>query len=204
MLVRALGLREYREVWDLQKKLVRDRHKGRIPDTLLLVEHHPVYTIGRSSRQKPPKDLPYPLHIIERGGDITYHGPGQLVGYPIVHLGQWGIGPKAFLRTIEEVLIRAVLRLGGEAQTIRGFTGIWARKRKLGSIGVAVSHKVSYHGFSLNVRGDLSPFQFIPPCRLEPGQMTSLETVLGRQIEMEEALRADGETFLEAFPKPTS
>ncbi len=203
MLVRALGLRDYREVWDLQKRLVLDRARGLIPDTLILVEHDPVYTIGRSSKQKVPEGLPYPVHVIERGGDITFHGPGQLVGYPILRLGQWGIGPRSYLRTLEEVLILAVARMGGKAERLKAFTGIWAGGKKLASIGVAVSRKVSFHGFALNVKGDLTPFNRIHPCKLEPSQMITLESLLGRPIEMEEALRTVGETFLEIFPKKT-
>jgi lipoyl(octanoyl) transferase len=200
MLVRVLGLKDYVEVWELQKKLVAERAEGSIPDTLLLCEHPPVYTRGESSKAPVPPGLPHPLHTVERGGDITYHGPGQLVGYPIIELGCRGLQPRRYLRELEAVLGRAVSAMGVEAQTIRGFTGLWAGRRKIASIGVAVKSGVSYHGFALNVCCDLAPFSAIHPCNLQPEQMTTLQAALGRPVDLLDAARAVSAAFLEHFP----
>lgn len=202
MLVRTLGLRPYEEVWALQRKLVYERSGGQSPDVLLLVEHLPVYTRGASSRQPVPPGLPYPVHDVERGGDLTYHGPGQLVGYPIFHLESRGLRPRSFLRSIEEVLIEALRPLGVEAKRLRGFTGLWAEGKKLASIGVAVKDGVSFHGFALNVNVDLGPFRLIHPCKLEPTQMTSLQNLLGRPLDDMAVTKRVAEAFLEYFPDP--
>jgi lipoyl(octanoyl) transferase len=200
MLVKKLGLRDYCEVWTLQRKLVYERGEGAVPDTLLLVEHPPVYTRGASSRQSVPPGLPYPVHDVERGGDLTYHGPGQLVGYPILHLGERNIRPRSYLRELESVLIEAVRPLGVEAERLRGFTGLWARGKKLASIGVAVSkEQVCYHGFALNVNCDLAPFGRIHPCKLEPEQMTSLQLLLGRPLNEDIVANSVAESFLKYF-----
>lgn len=201
MLVRTLGLREYSEIWTLQRKLARQRAEDEIPDTLLLVQHHPVYTRGVSSRQPVPPGLPYPLHTVERGGDLTYHGPGQLVGYPILHLGARKLLARAYLRELEEVLIEALRPLGVPAQRLRGFTGLWSGGKKIVSIGIAVTKdRISYHGFALNVNCDLGPFGLIHPCKLEPGQMGSMQTVLGQPLDEHKVSLAVAEAFLKYFP----
>ena len=194
-----LGTREYGEVWALQKELVGRRALGEIPATLLLVEHPPVYTLGSSSKNRPPASLPHPLHVVERGGDITYHGPGQLVGYPILGLKDRKLKPRSYLRTLEDVIISALKGMGLEAERLRGFTGVWVRGRKVASIGVAVQGDVSFHGFSLNVNCDLEPFRLIYPCRLEPGQMTTVESLLGRPVAGADARRMVTEAFLSRF-----
>ncbi|TPW17626.1 MAG: lipoyl(octanoyl) transferase, partial [Elusimicrobia bacterium] len=202
MLVRVLGLRDYEEIWELQRRLAADRAADRVPDTLLLVEHHPVFTRGRSSRQPIPSSLPYPLHTVERGGDITYHGPGQLVGYPILHLGRLGLGVRDYLRALETVLIEALAAWDLEAERLRGFTGVWHKGRKLASIGVAVKNRVSFHGFALNVNCDLEPFARIHPCRLEPEQISSMSGALGRQVEADQVVGGLAQAFLGAFAGP--
>ena len=199
MVVRVLGTREYSEVWGLQKKLVKERLSGKIPDTLLLLEHFPVYTCGASSRAAVPGRLPHPYHVVERGGDYTYHGPGQLVGYPIVRLGEKGLNPVSYLRALETILIDAVRPLGIEAETLKGFTGVWSRGRKIASIGVAVRRDVAYHGFALNVACDLTPFGAIYPCNLEPGSVSSLKKLLGRNVDMKDVIRRVRESFLTFF-----
>lgn len=186
MEVLDLGLRPYEEVWALQKRLVEERADGKIADTLILCEHEPVYTRGESSKAPVPPQLPHPLFTVERGGDLTYHGPGQLVGYPILELAALGLRPRTYLRALEQMLADAVRPLGLEAQALRGFTGLWARGRKIASIGVAVRRGVSFHGFALNVRCDLQPFSAIYPCNLQPDQLTSLESVLGAPVAMDE------------------
>ncbi|MBI5631674.1 MAG: lipoyl(octanoyl) transferase LipB [Elusimicrobia bacterium] len=199
MLVRALGLKDYREAWALQKSLVEERRQGKIPDTLLLLEHPPVYTRGASSKSPAPAFLPHPLHEVERGGDLTYHGPGQLVGYPIIHLGERALKVRTYLRSLEAVLIEALRPLEIEAEALRGFTGVWAGRRKLASIGIAVKDQVAYHGFALNVNCDLAAFSAIHPCNLEPEQMTSLERLWGRPADFGAVLRRVAEGFLEVF-----
>lgn len=203
MLVRALGLKEYTQVWELQKSLVLARLEGEIPDTLLLVEHLPVYTRGLSSKAPVPYFLPHPLRSVERGGDLTYHGPGQLVGYPILHLGELGLRARTYLRSLEAVLIEALRPLGLEAQTLRGFTGIWCQGRKLASIGIAVKDQVAYHGFALNVSVDLEPFRAIHPCNLEPEQIGSVESLLGRPVDSTSVLRHVADSFLTYFSTPS-
>lgn len=202
MLVRAIGLKDYAEVWDLQKRLVEKRLRGETGDTLLLLEHLPVYTRGVSSRAPTPCFLPHPHHIVERGGDWTYHGPGQLVGYPILHLGERGLRPRQYLRALEAVLIEALRPLGLEAEGLRGFTGVWCRGRKVASIGVAVKDQVSYHGFALNVSCDLEAFSAIHPCNLEPEQLTSVQKLLGRPVDAMVVMRSVADAFLAYFGRP--
>ncbi len=187
MRIQTLGLSEYQKTWELQRELVQERKLGRIPDTLLLLEHPPVYTRGVSSRTPPPQNLPHPSHLVERGGDWTYHGPGQLVGYPIVDLAERGLKVRSYLRFVEETLIEALRSLGLQAEIIKGFTGVWCENKKIASIGIAVKNGITYHGFSLNVCCDLSPFQAIYPCKLEPQEISSLELLLRRPIAVKEA-----------------
>src|SRR4051812_13749319 len=163
-----LGLREYGEVWELQRQLVAARQRDEIPDTLVLVEHPHVLTLGRGTHKENlvrPGDLP--VFEIERGGDVTYHGPGQLVGYPIFLLRQHERDLHAYLRGLEEGLIRALAEQGLPAGRRPGWTGVWTEgepARKLASIGVAVKRWVPLHGFPLNVATDLARFLAINPC----------------------------------------
>jgi lipoate-protein ligase B len=199
MLVRDLGLKEYEEVWNLQRKLVFERGEGRIPDTVVLCQHNPVYTIGRSSKQAVPKALPYPVHRIERGGDLTWHGPGQLVGYPIFHLPGLGLKPRSYLAALEAVLIEAIAPFGVKATTVKGFTGLWVGRKKLASIGVAVRSGVAYHGFALNMNNSLAPFKLIHPCRLESEVMTSMAKLTGSSVDEAAVTRAVGQAMLQYF-----
>ncbi|HSS40037.1 MAG TPA: lipoyl(octanoyl) transferase LipB, partial [Polyangia bacterium] len=156
-----LGTREYGEVWALQRELVAKRQRDEIPDTLVLVEHPDVITAGRSAhRENLLATDGIPLFEIERGGDVTYHGPGQLVGYPIFLLRQDERDLHRYLRNLEEALIRAVARFGLSGDRKAGWTGVWTvgGARKLASIGVAVKRWVTMHGFALNVSTDLSRF----------------------------------------------
>lgn len=199
MLVRDLGLKDYEEVWNLQRKLVFERSEGKIPDTVLLCQHHPVYTIGRSSKQPVPKALPYPVHAIERGGDLTWHGPGQLVGYPIFDLRELGLKPRSYLAALEAVLIEAVAPFGVKATTVKGFTGLWVGKKKLASIGVAVRAGIAYHGFALNMNNSLAPFKLIHPCKLESEVMTTMEKVIGSSVDEAAVTKAVGQSLLHYF-----
>ena len=204
MLVRDLGLKEYEEVWKLQRKLVFERGEGQAPDTILLCQHPAVYTIGRSSKQAIPEGLPYPVHKIERGGDITFHGPGQLVGYPIIKQSEHGLKPRSYLHALEAVLIEAIRPFGVKAETVKGFTGLWVGRKKLASIGVAVRGGVTYHGFALNVNNSLAPFRLIHPCKLESDVMTSMHKVLGKPVDEHAVSKVVGSTLLQYFGKTSA
>jgi lipoate-protein ligase B len=188
-----LGTREFGEVWALQKELVGQRQRDEIPDTLILVEHPHVITLGRGTHKEnvlAPGDTP--LFEIERGGDVTYHGPGQLVGYPIFLLRQEERDLHLYLRNIEESLIRAVGRFGIPGERKVGWTGVWSAggARKLASIGVAVKRWVTLHGFALNISTDLGRFAAINPCGLEATIMGSMESVLGHAVPLDEVKAA--------------
>lgn len=196
--VRDLGRMPYHEAWQLQKRLAAERADGKIPDTLLLVEHPPVITLG-SSAAADAMFLPFPVYKVERGGDITYHGPGQLVGYPILHLGGRDLKIRAYLRLLETVIIDAVAPFGVQGERLEGFTGVWAGSKKIASIGVAVKRLVSYHGFALNVDCDLEPFKLIYPCKLQPDQLSNMAAHLGRPVDLSEVRRSVTESFLARF-----
>lgn len=181
-----LGRQEYVKAWKRQKRLVTERAKNRRCDTLIFLEHDPVYTRGTSSRTLPLPVLDHPVLDVERGGDITYHGPGQLTGYPILDLKERGLLVGTYLRRLEQVLIDSVAGLGIEAERIPRCTGVWVRGQKLASIGVAVKGWISYHGFSINVRGALTPFAAIRPCGFHPHVMTTVSKLLGRDVPLEE------------------
>ncbi|HVZ73948.1 MAG TPA: lipoyl(octanoyl) transferase LipB [Polyangia bacterium] len=180
-----LGSRDYGEVWELQKALVAQRQRDEIPDTLILVEHPHVLTLGRGTHKEnvlAPGDMQ--VFEIERGGDVTYHGPGQLVGYPIFLLREEERDLHLYLRNLEEALIRTVARFGIAGDRKPSWTGVWTadQTRKLASIGVAVKKWVTLHGFALNVSTDLSRFAAINPCGLEATVMGSMSSVSGRDI----------------------
>jgi lipoyl(octanoyl) transferase len=183
-----LGRRSYAPVLELQRALCRARGEGRIrEDILLLVEHDPVMTLGRSTRPSSlpvaPADLPahgVEVHEIERGGDVTFHGPGQLVGYPIVDLQQLKPDLHWYLRELEGTLIEALATLGIPGQRSAGQTGVWVGTRKIASIGVHVKKWVTFHGFALNVTTDLKYFDLIVPCGIDGVQMSSIEAELAR------------------------
>lgn len=160
-------------------------------DTILLLEHEPVYTIGRLRDQSSLRDansLPFPVFETNRGGQATYHGPGQLVGYPILDLNPRGKDLHAHLRNLEEALIRACAVFGVSAGRREGLTGVWVENRKLASIGVGVRKWISMHGFAINItKQSLPPFFAITPCGLDGVSMTSLETEAGREISVREA-----------------
>lgn len=168
----------YQDTLVLQQELVAQRIAGQIADTLLLLEHAPVYTIGRTRDQSSLQDpllLPHAVHEISRGGQATYHGPGQLVGYPIVDLNPLGKDLHHYLRALENSLENFCRSLGVPAVQREGLTGIWVEDRKLASIGVGVKKWVTYHGFALNLRPEsLPPFQAITPCGLPGVAMTCL------------------------------
>ena len=197
-----LGTREFGEVWALQRELVAARQKDEIPDTLLFVEHPHVITAGRSAHREnllATEDLP--IFEIERGGDVTYHGPGQLVGYPIFLLRPEEHDLHRYLRNLEEALIRALGRFDLTGERKPAWTGVWTEggRRKLASIGVAVKRWVTLHGFALNVSTDLSRFSAINPCGLDAAVMGSMVGELGHPVGINAVKSALRETFAEVF-----
>ena len=183
-----LGRRPYLEVLELQRALCRERMAGqRREDLLLLVEHEPVVTLGRGTR---PTSLPlepaelerlgFTVAEVERGGDVTYHGPGQLVGYPILDLREHREDLHWYLRQLEAALITALATLGVAAERSPGRTGVWTRGRKIASLGIHVKQWVTFHGFALNVSTDLRAFEAIVPCGIEGVVMTSIAAERGR------------------------
>jgi len=178
-----LGTIEYGAAWDLQKSLVARRGADEIPDTLLLMEHPHVVTLGRRGTREDVFDASLPVFEIERGGEATYHGPGQLVGYPILKMKD-RLDVRKLVTDLEEVLIRSSRAFGIPAERNEAQRGIWVHARKLGSIGMAVHNLVTYHGFAHNVTTDLSYFERIRPCGNEGRVMTSMEKELGHPVDM--------------------
>jgi lipoate-protein ligase B len=179
-----LGRMEYGEALGLQRELASKRAKGGVPDTLILVEHDHVITLGRKTTPANFKPQNIPVFQVERGGDATYHGPGQLVGYPIVLLSDHDV--RRHVRNIEDSLVRTMGTYGIAGERVEGHPGIWVGGKKIASIGVAVADWVTYHGFALNVNTDLSYFELIRPCGLDPSTMTSMQKVSGKEIPFEE------------------
>jgi lipoate-protein ligase B len=199
-----LGTREFGEVWALQREMVAARQRDEIPDTLILVEHPDVITLGRGTHRENlllPGNTP--VFEIERGGDVTYHGPGQLVGYPIFLLRQPERDLHVYLRNLEEALIRALARFDLAATRKDGWTGVWnaTAERKLASIGVAVKRWVTLHGFALNVSTDLARFSAINPCGLEASVMGSMQALLGADVSFAGVKAAVRDTMGEVFAR---
>jgi lipoate-protein ligase B len=203
--IQRLGTLAYQEAWDLQLRLLEERAAKKIPDTILVVEHPPVITLGRRSPERKHAEENridsiggVPLFLVERGGEATFHGPGQVVMYPLFSLDV-KFGPKAFLRMMEESMIAVLGRYGLEAYWVEGKTGVWVkdregRERKIASLGIAVRKGVSYHGLALNVNTELRYFHLIAPCGFDPRVMTTMQEQLGREVELreiEDALAAE-------------
>jgi lipoyl(octanoyl) transferase len=198
--IQWLGRVDFRQGLALQERLVSERHAGAIPDQLLLLEHEPVYTIGRTPDQSSLRDaahLPHPVVQINRGGQATYHGPGQLVGYPILDLRNHGQDLHHYLRALEHLLIRVCAAFGVTARRREGLTGAWVADRKIASIGVGVRHWISMHGFALNVCGDLAPFEEITPCGIAGVTMTNLERESGSPVTVQDAAGETSRLFAE-------
>jgi lipoyl(octanoyl) transferase len=184
----------YQAGLELQESIVSSILAGTAGDTVLLLEHEPVYTIGRlrdQSSLRNPASLPFPVFETNRGGQATYHGPGQLVGYPIIDLAPRGKDLHAHLRNLEEALIRTSATFGVNATRREGLTGVWVENRKLASIGVGVRKWISMHGFAINVTNQsLPPFFAITPCGLDGVRMTSLTAEAGHEITVPEVMAA--------------
>ncbi len=181
-----LQTRDYKETWELQHRLVELRARARLPDLLLIVEHPHVITMGKSAKPENILSKTLPIFEVERGGDVTYHGYGQLVGYPILDLSSRGRDIRDYLRKLERMLIEALAHFAIRAQRIEGRTGVWVGQKKIASIGVAVRSWITFHGFALNVSTDLSYFATINPCGYDSAIMTSMTEQLGRQVLVSE------------------
>jgi lipoic acid synthetase len=203
-----LGQKNYRETWGLQKELHRLRIEGAIPDTMILVEHEPVVTMGKSGTEKNlliPRQLlegrGIEYYDIERGGDITFHGPGQLVGYLIFDIKKGLTGIKPFMHKIENGVIQTLKDFGIDSYRKEKLIGIWTSKGKICSIGIAVQRWVSFHGFALNVNNDLKYFDLIVPCGISGITMTSMAQNLGNTVEMNDVKEKIIDSFAETFEK---
>ncbi len=201
------GLTGYAEALELQRSLARARVNGELSeDLLVLLEHLRVITLGRGARAQNVVATTEELrrrgvevHEVERGGDVTYHGPGQLVGYPIIDLRQHKQDLHWYLRRLEEVLIRTLEGYGVVGRRVPGYTGVWVENRKIASIGVHVTRWVTFHGFALNVHTRLEDFGLIIPCGIEAVQMTSLERETGSPLNLAEVGERTASVFGEVF-----
>ena len=201
-----LGLMDYASALELQKERVAQRKAGAIPDTLLLLEHPHVYTLGRNARRENMLVSPEYLAArgaqvfsTDRGGDVTYHGPGQLVGYPIFDLTEHRRDISWYMRSLEEVFIRTARDWGIEAGRAPGAPGVWVGNDKLTAMGVHLSRWVTSHGFAMNVSTDLSHFQWIVPCGLRDKGVTSLAKLLGHTVDIDEVAKQVVEHFGQVF-----
>ncbi len=208
MIVRWLGRVRFEEAFALQEEIVaRKIADAATEDELLLLEHEPVYTIGRTPDQSSLLDttrLPHPVVQINRGGQATYHGPGQLVGYPILDLKPRGQDLHRYLRALEELLIVALAEFGVEGERREGLTGVWVGEKKIASIGVGVRRWITMHGFALNVCGDLAPFGQITPCGIAGVEMTSIERARGESVSVEAFAQQLGAIFSKTASLGTS
>jgi len=188
-----LGTIDYKEAWDLQKTIFELRHQQKIDDVFLLLEHPHTYTLGKTADEKNlVRNKEYlnknkiSVYDIDRGGDITYHGPGQIVGYPIIDLNNWGKDTHKYLRALEEIIIRTCADYGLEVTRVPKFTGVWIEDRKIAAIGIKVTRWITMHGFALNVNTDLSLFNGIIPCGITNKEVTSLKKELKIEIDIQE------------------
>lgn len=204
--VHDLGAVLYTDAWSLQRELAGRIAAGEAAETLLLLEHPHTYTIGRRGGRDhllatPDELVSCGATVIEtdRGGDITYHGPGQLVGYPLLNIRRMGGDVHRYLRTLEETLIAVLAGYGLQGERESEYTGVWCRGAKVAAIGVKISRGITMHGFALNVNTDLSYFGLIVPCGIHGRQVTSLETLLGERVSMAEVIQSVERNFEEVF-----
>ena len=202
--VKDLGIRSYQEVWNLQKDFQKKRIEKRLDDTLILVEHEPVYTLGKNANKNhllQSRDRSVNVFDIERGGDITFHGPGQLVGYPIIDLSYYRRSISWYMRSLEQLAIDVLKDFGISASRIKGLTGVWVGEEKIAAQGVRISRWVTMHGFSLNVNPDLSFYDGIIPCGIFDHGITSMEELLGSAQDMDDVKAMVVEKFNNLFIK---
>jgi lipoyl(octanoyl) transferase len=206
--VKRLGRVPYARGLEIQEELVALRQKGEAEDHLLLLEHDPVFTLGRNARKE---NVLFPAEALRargfdvfetgRGGDVTYHGPGQVVGYPILDLSPDRRDVHRYVRDLEEVMIRTSADYGVEAGRVSGLTGAWVGPDKIGAIGVRIARWVASHGFAFNVGTDLSAFDLIVPCGIRGRGVTSLERLLGHPVALDEVMDRLTAHFLDVFDK---
>ena len=201
----SLGETPYREAWELQRSLAAAVSQGAIPDTIVLLEHPPVITLGRRTEEGElhvPAGAEVEIVETDRGGKSTYHGPGQLIGYPILDLNRHGRDVKKYCRDLEEAVIRTVAASGIEATRIDGLTGVWLESppRKICSIGVHISRWITTHGYALNVDLDPTPFtDWITACGLEDASFTTMARELGRPLSVDDVRPAAAEALADVF-----
>jgi len=201
-----LGLIDYKEAWDLQKEILKLRYEKKITDILFLLEHPHTYTLGKTadknnliSTEVYLKENKISVYDIDRGGDITYHGPGQIVGYPIINLNEWIKDTHKFLRALEEVLIETCESYGIAAGRNSKYTGVWINNRKIAAIGIKISRWITMHGFAFNVNTNLDFFKGIIPCGISDKDVTSLQKELNREIDIKSAKEIILKNFMNIF-----
>ncbi len=201
-----LGQQDYKEVWDIQKIIHEKRVQEKLCNTLLLVEHNPVITMGKSGKTLnlllSPKVLEkkgIAYYEIERGGDVTYHGPGQLVGYPLFNVKKGLAGIRPFVNKMEDAIITTLAEFGISGEKQEKMIGVWAEEKKICSIGIAVKRWVSFHGFALNVNTDLEHFDLIVPCGLKNVTMTSMREILQKQVDFDKVKQSIIDSFSSVF-----
>jgi len=197
---------DYQEAWNLQKEIFDLRYKNEVSDVLFLLEHPHTYTLGKVadknnliSSSKYLEENKILVYDIDRGGDITYHGPGQIVGYPIISLDEWERDTHKYLRALEEVLIRVCTQFGLSADRNKKHTGVWIENKKIAAIGIKVSRWITMHGFAFNVNTDLSLFQGIIPCGINDKEVTSLQKELGKKLDLTQIKEMIIKNFIEVF-----
>ncbi|MBA4250634.1 MAG: lipoyl(octanoyl) transferase [Chlorobiaceae bacterium] len=201
-----LGFVDYKKTWDFQKELLNERKNNLIDDTLLLLEHPHTYTLGKTANKNNligSEDFLSKKSIsifeIDRGGDITYHGPGQLVGYPIINLTDWQQDTHKYLRALEEAIIKTIAEFGITGERNDKFTGVWINERKIAAIGIKVSRWITMHGFALNCNTDLSFYDGIIPCGIKDKAVTSIEKEIGQKFSMNDLKEKFVKHFVEVF-----
>lgn len=201
-----VDLIDYQQAWDLQKITLEKRKNNEIDDVLYLLEHPNTYTLGKITDKKNLisseeflKENKIQVYEIDRGGDITYHGPGQIVGYPIIDLKSWKKDSHKYLRALEEVLILTCNEYGINAMRNPAYTGVWIDNRKIAAIGIKISHWITMHGFAFNVNTDLNLFNGIIPCGIVDKEVTSLQKELKREINIDEVKEKIVENFRNVF-----
>ena len=202
ILIQDLGFKKYKSVLSLQKKLQKQRIAGNTQDTLILVEHEPVYTLGKNANRHhllQSRDKSVEVYNIKRGGDVTFHGPGQLVGYPILDLRNYKKSVSWYMRTLEELTIRVLKEFDIKGSRIKGLTGVWVENKKIAAQGVRISRWVTMHGFSINVCPQLSYYDGIIPCGIFDYDVTSMEECLNKKLSIKKIKNSVSEIFLELF-----
>ncbi|MCS7051981.1 MAG: lipoyl(octanoyl) transferase LipB [Thermomicrobium sp.] len=204
-----LGLVEYRTAWELQRALAQARRADEIPDTVLLVQHPPVFTTGRrgglkhlrlAAEELAARGVPY--YVTDRGGDVTYHGPGQLVSYVIMRLGEGQRRVRRFVERLEGTVLDVLASYGCVGTLDPAYPGVWVGRDKIAAVGIAIHHGVTYHGIALNVTVDLEPFDWIVPCGIPDRGVTSLARLLGRPVALQDVAARWLHAFASRFERP--